>query len=240
MKKLLLILFCLPMIGFGQGFERSLEVGLTLGPSVNSSDHPLMELFQSMERVGNKHITFTEGISLRYNYSSFISFSTQVGYKNIRNEYSDDFLYDYISITLIGDWKTVSTQKHIHIPFLLEYNLSQERLKLSLKAGVYTSYLLDNIMTTTQGKRGGIQVEYICECYNEWDFGATGGIGLSYAINNKYSLIFDFLVNQSLLKTPSSSLIVTETSIKEEIEGGKYYNNASYTALLGFSYTLKQ
>ena len=235
MKKLLLILLCFPMIGFGQGFKLD-EVGLVFGPSINISKHPIIELIPC-ERDGLiENLSHSEGLSLRYYITPLLSMSTQFLYKVNRNRFNQTITFTNIVGEVIGTEEAyhISKQKYLNVPLLAEINFKNKKINMSIKFGGYIEYLIasseevDGLYSMTTSTLS--EMIYQEDFYKKWDFGFMLGSGISYAFKYNVDLSFDILANTGII---DSSTIVLHPS------DDKYYNK-SITGLFGISYKLKQ
>ena len=103
MKKLLLILFCLPMIGFGQ--DKSFELGLLYGGSLNS--------LNGEPEFTEKTLRPTGGFLVQYNFNNRFSIKSKLLYhiKGGRRTLVDAFGehdhrldFHYVTLPLLAQW----------------------------------------------------------------------------------------------------------------------------------------
>jgi len=229
MRKLLLILIALPMIGFGQNFKLD-EIGLVFGPSHKISKHPLINLVP-LERDGLiENLSHSEGLSLRYNITPSFSFNTQFLYKVNQSRFIHTITFSDPLGTTIDQYKSyhISKQKYLNVPLLVEFNYIVNKFNIAFKLGNYIEYLI----ASSEKEEGSFLASVLDEemnYYKKWDFGFMIGSGISYEFNI-INISFDILANAGTINT---SLL--------KIDNGdtKHYNK-SITGLIGISYKLKQ
>ena len=247
MKKLLLILLCFPLIGFGQ--DSKLEIGFVNGITSSSIHGDLKDFYDNSSSINVNSILRTNGgLMLQYNISDLLSVNSKLLYQvkgwnnsghieittvelpdgGIGTSHFDIFLYSH----------------YISLPILMKLNFGN-KLRGTINTGFYTSYLLkeiqeseiDNdysfrgivgdddyyIMTIEQRDNERESSEY---GRNRLDFGYVIGVGISYVIYNKIRLSFDSNLEYGLINK----------NIDEETSIPNY--NIAYNCLFGCSYIL--
>ena len=230
MKKGLLILLCLPMIGFGQDFQKSFEVSGLVGISLNNTE----QNFTSDNLTKESIRSFTEGVALQYNISPLLSYNCKIMYhiKGVQYYWNNITRTDITGSTIgLTNLDEKNTHHYISLPIILRFNLG-ERLKFFGDIGFYSAYLLKSIQEISypalmtgglaypeQNQKNEIPLDNI----NRVDFGGILGAGFSYVISEKIVVLFEY----------SSHIGLTDFS------SDKYsYYNRSHTLTLGCSYNL--
>ena len=187
MKKLLLILLCLPMIGFGQ--EKSFELGALFGGSLNSLNG---DAFQS--KVFDKtSFQPVGGLLIQYNFNNRFSIKSKLLY-HIKGGGAD------IDLTTVempeGDIGKYSAQLKLHnikLPLLAQFNFGKNRWRFFCNTGVYFEYLVK----AESGYDEGIPVEsrnndgLSASDFNRFDFGLKLGGGASFQINERIRIFLE-------------------------------------------------
>jgi opacity protein-like surface antigen len=229
-KKILLILLCLPFIGFGQDFKKSFEIGGLFGSSLNNTE----QNFTSDNLTKESIRSFTEGVALQYNISPLISYNCKIMYhiKGVQYYWKNITRID-ITGTTIGSTNLdeKNTHHYLSFPIILRFKLGGG-LKFFGDIGFYSGYLLKSIqeMSYPALMAGGLAYpeqnqknEIPLDNINRVDFGGILGAGFSYVISEKIVVLFEY----------SSHIGLTDFS------SDKYsYYNRSHTLTLGCSYNL--
>ena len=165
MRKLLLILFCLPIIGFGQKDKR-IEIGILLGSSLNYlSGINIPNTYDDFE-VKNKYGS-TQSLVLNYHFNKFLAVNTGINYYNTGGK---------IEVEHKG-WGALAQElefeyNYISFPISISYSFS-EKPKYIVETGLYNAFLVSDSYT------------FVCDT----DFGAVFGFGISYPLNKKVNIL---------------------------------------------------
>ena len=245
MKKLLLILLCLPMIGFGQEFKKSFEIGAIFGGSLNNNT---TEAWGGPDNQ-KKHITTIQGLIVKYNYSPHFSINTQLNYHitgwnrtiSFDLTFGDmiDPKYGFIYPTnedIDIDAPIMRTYNHyLSLPIVIEYSF-HSKPKFILNTGFYSAYLIKsnrkmNIDSFISVPVEDLDVNDDLKYMNRFDFGGVLGIGLSYPINDQLTALFDCSAYYGITDFYNDEpLGAVEDNSK----------NRTYTAILGLTYKLSK
>ena len=257
MTKLLLILLCLPMIGFGQEFQKSFEIGAIFGGSLNNNNIVVVGKDNQ-----EKHITTIQGLIVKYNYSPHFSINTQLNYHITgwnRNSVpiETSLVFDGI-VFLKDDYEIKATNHYLSLPITIEYSF-HNKPNFIVKTGFYSAYLTSHKLDDINGPFGIIRnnpsaamhttsfsnmanlfsdnlfsysnIDYL-KYVNRFDFGGILGVGLSYPINDQLTALFDW----------SAYFGVTDFYTDEVWEGSenRKSKNRTYTSILGLTYNLNK
>ena len=199
MKKLLLILLCLPMIGFGQ-LDKGFEIGILFGTSLSYGNgtaadnqwHTLENDSTTINIQRKPHYTTIQGIITKYHFNKHLSINLDInyhitGYKDYieiseTNGLTNTPPGDPAILINAGSFTDYEKRYYISLPLSFAYSFSSKPT-YKIKAGSYNAFLI-------MRKKGSTKVQGLNN-YNRFDFGGILGVELSYPINDKISLLFD-------------------------------------------------
>ena len=250
MKKLLLILLCFPLIGFGQ--DSKLEIGFVNGITSSSIHGDLKDFYDNSSSINVNSILRTNGgLMLQYNISDLFSVNSKLLYQ-VKGWYLKGNNLEITTVELpeggIGTYDADASiyNHYISLPILMQINFGN-KLRGTINTGFYASYLLDvieiteysnidttirvvlgdNIIVEEQDKNKGnarIDTDPI-EGYSRLDLGFIVGGGVSYIINDRIRLSFESNLEYGL--------------INKFIQENPFTNyNIAYNFLFGCSYIL--
>ena len=227
MKKLLLILLCFPMIGFGQDdLSNKLSFGVVCGVSLNNSTG-MEDYFGN--NLSKSNITMTEGISVKYLISKEISINSKILYHisgyTVELDRTDLAFGDMISpqdgfILSTTEDNVNPLKKYDHfnyyltLPLTMQYNYNG----FFVNAGGYCAFLLksdDNLFSE------------FTENTNKIDLGLTLGIGFNYELNYLWDVSFEVSSLYGLTDFYSTDFPLTE------------FYKRSYIGMFGLTYNLE-
>jgi len=163
MKKLLLILLCLPMIGFCQHEilesdqkgknQNSFEIGVVFGSTSSNIYGKLKDLhdMNSSTKVSSMQRK-NGGFMLQYNISDLLSVNSKLLYQ-VKGWYLKGHNIEITTVDLpdvgLGTYDADASiyNHYISLPILLQINFGN-KLRGTINTGFYTSYLLDVIEIT--------------------------------------------------------------------------------------------
>ena len=215
-----------------KNYKKLFEIGGFFGASYNNNT--------TADYEKDKHITTIEGLILKYNFSSNYKISLQINYHitgfTIQGEtgiqgltFGDmiDPQYGFIFPTDKVFFKL--SNHYISMPIAFEYSF-YAKPKLTIKAGAYSSYLIKSIKELNYDYNDYVERVIITGGINAYDYGAIFGIGLSYPINNKFNLLFDYTSYYGLKNYLKQNLQIPNLSKSK---------NRTATAIIGLTYNLK-
>jgi len=171
MKKTLIILFSLPLIGFGQ--DRSLELGFLFGGSLSS----LSGSGYYSKQFPEKSLKPMGGFLAQYNFTNHFSINSKLLYQikgagGPLEQTTTESLDDYVDSQINLHYAT--------LPLLTQFNFGKNRWSFFCNTGVYLGYLI----------KGEIK-EQKTEALNKVDFGVVLGCGASFQINKKLRIVIE-------------------------------------------------
>jgi len=185
MKKLLFILLCLPMIGFGQ--EKSVELGLLFGGSLNSLKGDTEFTKKTLHPGG--------GFLAQYNFKNGFSIKSKLLYHIKGGKTTTDiFVKDQ------NEFDQRTDLHYIAIPFLTQWNFGKNKWVFFCNTGAYLGYL--------------IKTSKPLENLNKQDFGLMLGSGVSFQINEKIKIFLESSFDYGLTNTSgieSKVIILTQS-----------------------------
>ena len=163
MKKLLLILLCLPFIGFGQEEilendqksknQNSFEIGAVFGSTSSNIYGKLKDLYDMNSSANvNSMQRKNGGFMLQYNISDLLSVNSKLIYQ-IKGWHLKSHNLEITIVDLpeggVGTYDVDASiyDHYISLPILLQINFGN-KLRGAINTGFYTSYLLDVIEIT--------------------------------------------------------------------------------------------
>jgi hypothetical protein len=163
MKKLLLILLCLPMIGFCQQEisesdqkkknQNSFEIGVVFGSTSSNIYGKLKDLYDMSSSTNvNSMQRKNGGFMLQYNISDLLSVNSKLLYQ-VKGWYLKDNNLEMTTVELpeggIGTYDVDASiyNHYISLPILMQINFGN-KLRGTINTGFYASYLLDVIEIT--------------------------------------------------------------------------------------------
>jgi hypothetical protein len=208
-----------------RNYKKSLELGMFFGASFNNniSDYDKKQ-----------HTTFIQGLILKYNYNPNFSFHTELNYHILG---WNEPIYGGISVAHQDDpfMQNNSYRKYsnhyLSLPVNIEYNFSY-KINFNIKTGFYTAYLIKSDLYFMDDEKIIQEVEMDLESdfISRFDFGGILGVGLSYPINDRMSIFFDYTAYYGMINWFT------------DINGNELNNNSKnrmYRAVLGLTYNLK-
>jgi hypothetical protein len=238
MKKLLLILLCLPTIGFGQN---NFYLGGVMGISFNNSTGLLNppEYAPSWDYPKSKtNITMTEGVSIRYNLLDMLSLNSKIlyhisGYTRTykgdwENLHWTDMIHPSYGFNYPADENgSVMEHKHLDYYITLPITIQYHYHNIFIAAGGYCAYLLKS--EDSFDEFGYIDVGMsLNDNSNKLDLGMSLGVGFDYSLNNIWSVKLEVSTLYGLTDYYTASLPLSE------------FYKRSYIGLFGVVYNLKQ
>ena len=163
MKKLLLILLCLPMIGFCQQEilesdqkrknQNSFEIGVVFGSTSSNIYGKLKDLYDMSSSTNVSSMQRKNGgFMLQYNISDLLSVNSKLLYQ-VKGWYLKDNNLEITTVELpeggIGTYDADASiyNHYISLPILMQINFGN-KLRGTINTGFYASYLLDMIEIT--------------------------------------------------------------------------------------------
>jgi len=238
MKKLLLLLLCVPLIGLGQ---HSLESGFVFGGSLNNFNS---NLFPKSSRTN-----LLSGIDMTYYFSDQTSINSKIIFQPIG--YDNNITFTDVTGNVIGEFDQIYNDYFLSVPLVFQYHLGKNK-NYFVNAGFSISYLIKKTYTGAliYGQSAGSNANYGEDTYiadldnaNRINTGVVFGLGVLYPMNERINLNFEistnygFVFNNKFIFDESVQQGVINTTTIEIIHGEGYYS--SYKALLGLSYNIK-
>jgi len=203
MKRLLLILLCLPTIGFGQ--EKSFELGLLFGGSFNS--------LNGDPEFTKKTLRPNGGFLAQYNFNNRFSIKSKLLY-HIKGGKTT------ITTTDILGKPTEFDQRldfhYVTLPLLSQWNFGKNKWRFFCNTGVYLGYLMkaENVFDPELKLGGVIQSgANPVENFNKLDFGLMLGSGVSFQISERIKIFLESSFDHGLTNTSiieSKGIILTQ------------------------------
>ena len=187
MKKLLLILLCLPTIGLGQ--EKSFELGLLFGGSFNSLNGDLVFTENTLQPNG--------GFLAQYNFNNRFAIKSKLLYhiKGGRRTLAAPF---------VGEYDHRLDFHYVTLPLLAQWNFSKNKWRFFCNTGVYLGYLM-KVGSVFDGEVTEIEnwsrFEKPLENFNKLDFGLMLGYGVSFQINERIQIFVESSFDHGLTNT---------------------------------------
>ena len=206
MKKLLLILLCLPMIGFGQ--EKSFELGLLFGGSLNS--------LKGEPEFAKKTLRPTGGFLVQYNFNNRFSIKSKLLY-HIKGGRKTSLLEVEPDLgTGLAEYNHLLDLHYVTLPLLAQLNFGKNKWRFFCNTGVYLGYLIkvENIFEGEVTEVGNMEIwEKPFENYNKLDFGLMLGYGVSFQISERIKIFLESSFDHGLTNTSaieSNGIILTQ------------------------------
>ena len=192
MKKLLLILLCLPMIGFGQ--EKSFELGLLFGGSFNSLNGDPEFTKNTLRPKG--------GFLAQYNFNNRFSIKSKLLYHTKGGKTTNLSTTDMHGTPIEFDQRL--DFHYVTLPLLAQWNFGKNKWRFFCNTGVYLGYLMkaENIFDP-EVKLGGVvfsSTSKPAENFNKLDFGLILGGGLSFQISEKIKIFLESSFDHGLTR----------------------------------------
>ena len=213
-----------------RNYKKSLELGVLFGASFNNNN--------ISDYDKKQHTTFIQGLILKYNYNPNFSFHTELNYHILG---WNELISGGISVAHQDDplMQNNSYRKYsnhyLSLPVNIEYNFSY-KINFNIKTGFYTAYLIKSDLYFMDDEKIIQEVEMDLESdfISRFDFGGIFGLGLSYPINDKMSILFDYTAYYGMINYWD----VTFTDIVGNVINNNS-KNRMYRAVLGLTYNLK-
>jgi hypothetical protein len=194
------------------------DVGITGGPSLIS-----LRGNDYLKQFGKPAIGFSGGISFQYNFPKIFQLRTEFNFERKGCIESGEFQFMDSVGNVIGTekWKGHINFSYMTIPVLLRASYG-ENIKYFADAGIFFGHLFKQ--TYVEGPSTYFQGGTFDETQFDrlYDFGISGGIGLTFPIQQKFSISgevrdnFGLLntsavaqVNDGTIKTNSTSLLIS-------------------------------
>jgi len=200
MKKLLLILLCLPTIGFGQ--EKSFESGLLFGGSFNS--------LNGGSEFTKKTLRPSGGFLAQYNFNNRFSIKSKLLY-HIKGGKTPTIT----TTNILGSLKEFDQRLDFHyvtLPLLAQWNFGKNKWRVFCNTGVYLGYLMkaENVFDPEV-----YETLYRAELenFNKLDFGLMLGYGMSFQITERIKILLESSFDHGLTNTSvieSKGIILTQ------------------------------
>ena len=200
MKKLLLILLCLPMIGFGQDKSVWINAGIGISNNVEGSDFPD---FIDEDKFISPFLALNLLLQLNENFN--LDFIISYNQNKIKSQYVNFTLINGSGTNDIGGTAIENTISYLSINPNLEFKLFKNLLinKTSFSIGPFLSFAINNdrkylisnnyFNIQTQNIFGLDYVDLDVmeeEEVKKVDFGVK--IGLSYSLTNRLKIVTEY------------------------------------------------
>jgi len=212
MKKLLLILLCLPTIGLGQ--EKSFELGLLFGGSFNSLNGASKFTENTLHPNG--------GFLAQYNFNNRFAIKSKLLYhiKGGRRTLAAPF---------VGEYDHRLDFHYVTLPLLAQWNFGKNKWRFFCNTGVYLGYLMKvgNVFEGEATETGNwSRIEEPLEKFNKLDFGLILGSGVSFQINERIKIFLESSFDHGLTNTSNTSAIESSIILTQAMTGvlGLIYN----------------
>jgi len=203
-----------------EDFSNSFEIGLVLGPTVNTYTKALYPYEES--------IVYNVGLTFKHNFSPYFSLKYNLQYQKKGAKWNNDIFREHLG--------------YLSLPCVAQFSFGND-IKFYANSGLYLSYLIDGhkhldwsklifsdiidpidgiIKSTEQYIKSDLDLSR----FNRLDFGPVFGIGCLYELNQQ--IIITFELSSHLGLVPIYSL-----NNANEV-------NCSYLMLIGASYKLNQ
>ena len=208
MKKLLLILLCFPMIGLGQ--DKSLELGLLYGGSLNS-----LNGLDSRDALTN-NLSYKDyplpvgGILVQYNFTNRFSIKSKFLY-HIKGGGTVE------TLTSAND-NSLTDFHYVTLPLLAQFNFGKKKWRFFCNTGVYLGSLIKE-KSVYEEPEAHYEEESL-EDFNKFDFGLILGCGASFQIFERMRVFIesslenqkkekvDYLKRKTSFLQPNNTIIV--------------------------------
>ena len=236
MKKLLLILLCVPLIGLGQ---HSLKFGLVFGGGLNDFNITTPPQID-METSSSLHFNSLTGADMTYYFSDKMSINGKflfqpIEYENLVLATNED------GFGGLGEFNFAHLDYLLFSPLVFQYHLGNNK-NYFINAGFSVSYLINRIGHFTlvnDPEDDFLNDTYIADLDNveRINAGAVFGLGFLYPINKKINLNFDIAANYGFVF--NNVFLMTYTNGTKFLLKSGEGHYVSYTSLLGISYNIK-
>ena len=181
MKKLLLLLLCVPLIGMGQ--DNKIKIGLEVGPSITF-------VRGDLPRHTNKTLCFSGGLSFEYSLQKMFSIRTNILYE--RKAAMQDITFTDLYGNIIGEDTYGYNYDYLTIPILAKYSFGAIN-KFFINTGPYFSYLMKGSFNYGDVLVNGTSLpdEVVTNRFHRLDVGLIFGFGGEFRIHHKLLLTIE-------------------------------------------------
>ena len=191
MKKLILLLIIIPIIGVSQQEFYKWDIGINGGVNINN---PLINNENySLDNLGGQ----LYGLTVIYHFNRFFAFKVDLDIENrgwIMEEFSGENGSELKDISQVLDYFDIPAFMHIGFG---------KKFKVDLNIGPYfgfkikdeiVSYYPNEEQLDSEETRGVIGLSK----FDNFDFGVVYGIGFDYQIHKRFSIGFDALYERGM------------------------------------------
>jgi len=171
MKKTLIILFSLPLIGFGQ--DRSLELGFLFGGSYNS----LLET----EMLNEETLRPMGGVVAQYNFTRLFSIKTKLLYQ-IKGASTQNLVFG--SGAAGGGYLDLH---YLTLPLLAQFNFGKNKWQFFCNSGGYVGYLIKHELVDSEES----STTNLIKGAEKIDLGIMLGSGVSFHFNERIKMFLE-------------------------------------------------
>jgi hypothetical protein len=171
MKKVLFLLLFFPLVGFGQ--DKSFELGVLFGGSLNSSNY---------SDANEKTLQPLGGLVAQYNFTKRFSIKSTPRY-HIKG-------YSEIPQTSNVLSKRQTDLHYLILPLLAQINFNKNRWRFFCNTGFYLGYLIKATLKETYRIKSPATFSP-SGAFNSPDFGITLAIGASFRINERIKIFLE-------------------------------------------------
>jgi len=210
-NSILIILILCSSLVFGQ--TNKYEVGLELGPSLNS-----LRGNDILDKNNDFSFAFSSGLTFQYNFPKFISIRTNISFE--RKGLTTQGSATDQDGNQIGELTIHSNFDYLTIPILGRLTFGK-KINFFVNAGPYIGYLIKQTDVTEAFGEYPKTENDNTDNFKRTDLGITTGLGVRFPIKNKLFLSLEIrnnfgltnissvpVVNDGAIKTNSTNLLI--------------------------------